>query len=66
MASAKSQSDRHLAGEDAISIRPPRALRVRFLAYVARTGLSRNAVISAALTDYLDKHDPDASKPDHG
>ena len=46
----------------AISFRPPREVRARLKAYAERTGQALNAVISRAVTEYLDKHDPDPSK----
>ena len=56
----KPQADRH--DSNAISIRPERDLRAWLVAFAKRTGLSRNAIVSAALEDYRAKHDPDTSK----
>lgn len=40
-----------------ITFRPPEPLRLRLLAYVARVGVARSAVINAAVADWLDRHD---------
>ena len=43
-----------------ISLRLPEPLRLRFDAYLERTGRNRNAVLVEATRDYLDRTDPSA------
>lgn len=61
MADRKPQADRH--AEHPLPFRPPLALRARLTAYKERTGQKVNAILTRALTEFLDKHDPD-SKPE--
>lgn len=62
MADRKPQADRH--SEHPLAFRPPLALRARLTAYKERTGQAVNAILTGALTEYLDKHDP--QQPEEG
>ena len=56
MSERKPQADRH--DSPPLSFRPDRDLRAWLLAFAKRTGLSRNAIVSAALSEYRSAHSP--------
>jgi len=57
---AKPQADRH--DETPMSFRPTAEGRTRIKDYVKRAGLSVNAFLRLAVTEYLDRHDPDTNE----
>lgn len=52
--------DRHK--RNPLTVRLPMAIRARLERFARRAGKSERVVVAEAVTEYLDRHDPDPSK----